>query len=369
MHMTTRFWVARVATVLTLTLASGSASATLIARESFEYDAGTLTALNGGTGWGGAWTTSGGIGEVQTTGLTYTDTMGNNLAVSGNSVIINAPTGTASAQFLRLLSGSVGDAGGVTTWMSFIGERLSPHATDDENLARAASLQLHSTTASERLAIGKGTTSIASPPIPSGWAMLHTGNAANSVYTTKSQLLQSFLVVRVDHVGDTTVADNAWIWVNPRLDIEPDINAADASLPGSLGTSADFTFNRIRAFAGAMNATTGPYASLAFDELRLGTTYADVAPIAANVDASFDADTDVDGNDFLIWQRGLGAGPGALNTQGDADGNGLVNGADLTAWRGVYGTQAVVAASAVPEPAAATLAVILGLALAAMRRR
>jgi hypothetical protein len=284
--------------------------------------------------------------------------------------MISAPTGTTpNAQFFRLLStsaGNVGEAGGVTTWMSFIGERLSPHPTDDENLARAASIQLHHTVNSERLAVGKGTTTILSPPVPSGWALLHGGNAANSVYTTKSQLLQSFLVVRVDHVGDTTVADNAWIWVNPRLDVEPDINAADASLPGTLGTSADFTFNRIRAFAGAM-AATGPYASLAFDELRIGTTYGDVAPIATNVDADFDNDDAVNGNDFLIWQRGLGAGTD--NATGDADGNMMVDNADLTAWKGAFGPASVAAASAVPEPAAATLAGILGLALAAKRRR
>jgi hypothetical protein len=46
--------------------------------------------------------------------------------------------------------------------------------------------------------------------------------------------------------------------------------------------------------------------------------------IALN-DADFDNDNDVDGADFLVWQRGLGA-TGASNGTGDANGNGVVRG-------------------------------------------
>jgi hypothetical protein len=51
----------------------------------------------------------------------------------------------------------------------------------------------------------------------------------------------------------------------------------------------------------------------------------------------FDGDGDVDGSDFLAWQRGLGISSGATRTQGDADADGDVDGQDLAAWRGSFG--------------------------------
>lgn len=50
-------------------------------------------------------------------------------------------------------------------------------------------------------------------------------------------------------------------------------------------------------------------------------------------DADFDNDSDVDGNDFLTWQRGLGTAAGATNDIGDANADGAVNDADLNYWK------------------------------------
>jgi hypothetical protein len=75
-----------------------------------------------------------------------------------------------------------------------------------------------------------------------------------------------------------------------------------------------------------------------------------VEAVAAPADADFDDDNDVDGADFLIWQRTFGGGGGL--PQGDADGNGQINAADLTIWKDQFGTTPAVAAlAAVPEPA------------------
>lgn len=68
----------------------------------------------------------------------------------------------------------------------------------------------------------------------------------------------------------------------------------------------------------------------------------------------FDFDTDVDGNDFLVWQRGLG-------TTHTAD--------DLTTWRNNFGAGAVAAAGAVPEPSSALLAIGAAVLLASRRLR
>jgi hypothetical protein len=84
---------------------------------------------------------------------------------------------------------------------------------------------------------------------------------------------------------------------------------------------------------------------------------------SAPQDADFDDDGDVDGNDFLIWQRGLGAG---TNMTGDADGDGMVNGADLDVWEAQFGGAPIAsAAAAIPEPGAAAIA-LAGMGLLAL---
>ena len=86
-------------------------------------------------------------------------------------------------------------------------------------------------------------------------------------------------------------------------------------------------------------------------------------------DADFDEDHDVDGADFLIWQRGYGS-PGGLS-MGDANDDGNVDGADLVIWKNQYGNTSLQASLAtVPEPTSFTLAVLVfGLSLAGRPQR
>jgi hypothetical protein len=84
--------------------------------------------------------------------------------------------------------------------------------------------------------------------------------------------------------------------------------------------------------------------------------------------ADFDADGDVDGADFLRWQRGLGISSGAMPAQGDADDDGAVTAADLAAWRDSFRAAPAMSISGasttrIPEPATYTqLLTVLGLA-------
>lgn len=80
---------------------------------------------------------------------------------------------------------------------------------------------------------------------------------------------------------------------------------------------------------------------------------------ASPSDPDFNGDGDVDGDDFLVWQRGFGLTGQTNNDNGDADGNGIVNAADLALWRTGFGA-AVAAAGAVPEPTSAFLAAFVG---------
>jgi hypothetical protein len=73
-------------------------------------------------------------------------------------------------------------------------------------------------------------------------------------------------------------------------------------------------------------------------------------------DGDFDEDGDVDGRDFLLWQRGLPSSP--LDPE------------DLAIWAENYGTvPELTSVTAVPEPTSAVLLLALGLAVAAGRRR
>lgn len=86
-------------------------------------------------------------------------------------------------------------------------------------------------------------------------------------------------------------------------------------------------------------------------------------------DADFNGDQVVDGQDFLIWQRGFGVG--ATFAEGNANGDGAIDAADLQIWQDQFGTPASMAAvEAVPEPASLGLAALGTIAaLSASRRR
>ncbi|WP_168205084.1 endonuclease [Bythopirellula goksoeyrii] len=79
--------------------------------------------------------------------------------------------------------------------------------------------------------------------------------------------------------------------------------------------------------------------------------------------ADFDEDGDIDGADFLIWQRGFGMGT-SLAT-GDANNDMVVDGADLAIWQDQYGSlpESLVSAAAVPEPTAMALLALACLSL------
>jgi hypothetical protein len=80
--------------------------------------------------------------------------------------------------------------------------------------------------------------------------------------------------------------------------------------------------------------------------------------------ADFDADGDVDGADFLTWQRHLGDAGGA--SHGDADGDGNVTAADLVIWKQEFGPSAA-RVGAVPEPSAAFLLLCAAATVVKMR--
>jgi len=69
----------------------------------------------------------------------------------------------------------------------------------------------------------------------------------------------------------------------------------------------------------------------------------------------FDSDTDVDGHDFLTWQRGYDVA--GTRAEGDANRDGFVDGDDLQAWQEQYGALLAsgAATEAIPEPTGSVL--------------
>ena len=152
------------------------------------------------------------------------------------------------------------------------------------------------------------------------------------------------------------------------------LNALSSASNNLLGTSDPF----VDAPGGDFRLLVGSWAaSAASDGSFIGAFNIEQA---VTTSADFDQDNDVDGADFLAWQRGFGTlAPDANKDDGDADNDLDVDGDDLTAWQTAYGQTvpllatvvatdpaASVAITSVPSAAQQQLSLQVGLADAAM---
>jgi hypothetical protein len=85
------------------------------------------------------------------------------------------------------------------------------------------------------------------------------------------------------------------------------------------------------------------------------------------VEANFNSNGNVDGADFLIWQRRLGLGPSASHADGDANADGSVDAADLDIWRGQFGSQ-LGAVATIPELSSLNLTILASSSLIVLAR-
>ncbi len=151
------------------------------------------------------------------------------------------------------------------------------------------------------------------------------------------------------------------------IQVEGDVILAGAlqvslgDLGGSLfSPSAGDSFEVIQS-----DSLVGQFAAVSLPPLAAGLTWGidyanDDVTLSVFYQGDFDEDGDVDANDLVNWQNGLGLSePSVEHTDGDADGDGDVDLADLTVWQRQFGNAAAVAASTVvPEPAAVLLAAL-----------
>lgn len=131
------------------------------------------------------------------------------------------------------------------------------------------------------------------------------------------------------------------------------------------GVTLVYRFNVV-ADADGLNILIGPGSGLQPDGMTAASVAAifsaisvtNIVPGEFDENADFDADSDVDGKDFLTWQRGFG-GPGAL-ADGDANGDGTVDDSDLAIWESQFGMPVPLSAAiaTIPEPTALGLLLI-----------
>jgi hypothetical protein len=173
------------------------------------------------------------------------------------------------------------------------------------------------------------------------------------------------------HVAFTLTADTAELWVAEDTGPYEMVDSATGDYLGADGrvlVSEPLGWSVGRGMFG--NGVTD-WSNAIIDEVRLSDTKLTpdqfLFQAAAPSDADFDGDNDVDGNDFLIWQRGNGTMDTGTNANGDANGDMDVNGVDLAIWKTQFGSTSGV--SAVPEPTALGLLCLAFGSVKALRRR
>lgn len=414
---------------------AGRANAELLAYDGFDYTAGAgLKDLNGGSGWTSAWDEQNNLifsDVIQAGSLSYMDSMGNSLQTTGGKLLNTGAGGTSQGgrSLARRNSGS--------TWMSFIAQRVGETDGDPANglYPRGANLATFDMAggALERMNIGpKNSNSFwndpntstqfdyiqfrhpqmnngvleenlpnlaTTRPTPNIGTPAQGGNFNGNARDAFANVLVqnvNLYVIRIDHLGDEMTADDVRVWINPRLDQTPsdsavsfayvaaDIQAAADSQAVPVGCTpgvdctaydtrlGDQAFDRIRLFAG--NAGAVPAGEVLYDEIRIATTFADVAPIAgaAGTIGDYNNDGKVDAADYTVWRDNVGNAGTTLQNRDPANGSGDVGTNDYTSWKKHFGEPAgsgSISATGVPEPSSVLLVGLGVLAATAFRRR
>jgi hypothetical protein len=395
-----------------------------------------LLNLNGGTGWTSPWNDAqGAIGAdvIQAGSLGYTDSMGNALQTAGGKLLNTGSTGTSQggrsiarrnsgSTWISFLAQRIGETDGdpanglyprganlatfdltgtsaVTQEKLNIGPKNSASFWNDPMTSTQVDyIQFRHPTMNNgvletnlpNLATNRPTPNIGTPATGGNF----NGNARDAFADELVQNVNLY-VMRIDHIGDEMTADDIRVWINPRLDQTPsdsavsfayvaaDIQAAAdfqmvpaGCTPGvdctaySAGNFGDQAFDRLRLFAGGVDAR--PFAEVLYDEFRVATTFADVAPIdgPAGTIGDYNGDGNVDAADYTVWRDNVGnAGTTLLNR--DPGNGGLVGDDDYDSWKTNFGAGGggSVSGPSVPEPSSFVLGLLCLVGLSAVRRR
>jgi hypothetical protein len=293
---------ARLARILVCTsalLTAPTAYAELLAYDGFDYPADTpLEFKNGGTGWdasGWTWRNTfdgkGGIilnaAYVEAGSLSY-----GGLQTEGNHLHLYGDLG--SIEMGRKLANVIPGTAGTTTYISFIGQRVGAAAdpsdpvydnpdTEEvetypygENLyPRGASVRFFNASNGEIFQLGNY-----SNQSTNEWSVFAAGARNSGVSFSEAP---AFVVMKIQHNGDETVADDIIMWINPDLTQPEDVSAAQvvnlsATDINDPEVAVDLSnISWISPWAGGGDSNR-PWAEMLLDELRIGTTWQSVTP-------------------------------------------------------------------------------------------
>jgi hypothetical protein len=147
------------------------------------------------------------------------------------------------------------------------------------------------------------------------------------------------------------------------LGLKMDLNG---TAPDMGATPADFNYGWIGVQITNEADATGIVTGWGYEtEKGVDILAGDAGPVVVNAD--YDDDGDIDGRDFLVWQRTLGSSI-ANGTGADGSNNGVVDAADLDLWETQFGGGAATvagqaSAAAVPEPSSLLTAALSGMFL------
>lgn len=275
-----------------LTAAAGTSHGELLVYEPFDYASGSDILGQGGAanGFTGDWRehSSGSVPAGSFTAVSGSlahPTQPGDLPTAGNSAILTGEFGTLQpARDFNEISG----ADGTTTWISYIGQRQGaaqdPATTSPPNMyPRGVNVGVFDADEAahsgrpERVGIGNS-----SNASDNEWSLIPEGSGGlrqgSGVPFTDLQ----WAVMRIDHIGDHTVDDNVYLWLSPDPNVEPSIGSAAATIIGPNDSNADpisHDYSGIdftRPFVGN-SSSSRPFGVLIMDELRIGTTYADMS--------------------------------------------------------------------------------------------
>jgi T5SS/PEP-CTERM-associated repeat protein len=320
----------------------------LVAYEPFDYSpAGAdLEGKNGGSGFAGPWAGNG-IDPADRFNIAPDSLSFGELRTAGNRATTDASV-SASGGIARELSVPLG-APGTTSYLSFI---MRPEDTLHQGLFNGFfGLYLNASTGDE-LFVGK----------PGGgaldeWVLEDLGGAQQHASGVEVVVDEGFLhVIRADFNDGNDVFT---LYVNPTP-------GAAEPLSGTIKNDSDVGIVR----------SLWLWASGAFsiDELRIGTSYADVVPVSIVLPGDYNQNGVVDAADYVVWRDN----EGTSNDLPNDEIGGMIGQAHYDQWRAHFGqtsgsgsalTPAETTSANVPEPATWVLLVLAAVGIFVKRRR
>ncbi|EIQ00269.1 hypothetical protein OpiT1DRAFT_04811 [Opitutaceae bacterium TAV1] len=248
--------------------------------DGFDY---RTQALDGSDGGKGAWKTewrksaAGGV-ALLAPGFEYKDGDGWQLAVHGRRAQLSSNVTAGAyrdfdASSAGLIPGGEEGGGKGVLWMSFLAQI---EGGPFENSGDEISFQLRAAKDLPLLTVGVMGRLNEWRIRAEGITKVFSRGAAK-----RPPEMLSWIVIRVDVDNAPGVSDAVHLWVNPRAPREPSVSLANARIVGQDLWGAEHPFQPVRLRIGTIGtAKSGPEKHLAWDEIRLGRSFADVAPAA-----------------------------------------------------------------------------------------